>query len=156
MIIVPLSRSHSPSRSRIYRSRSRSLSRSRRRSRSRSPDLFITHQQTTVASKGNVNATFEVPGLISIPSDGVAHNVTIVQLQLEATMSWVSVPKKDPNTHLSVRPLLPSSTHSCRASGACFLGKDQERITLHSPRGQWQYLCGRELYLSLPSASRRT
>lgn len=55
-----------------------------------------------VSSKGNVSATFNVPGKITIPSDNVAHNVTIAQLQLDAVMSWVSVPKKDAKTHLSV------------------------------------------------------
>lgn len=55
-----------------------------------------------VSSKGDINATFAVPGLISIPSDGVAHNVTICELELDADMSWVSVPKKSPKAHLVV------------------------------------------------------
>ncbi|KAG5728061.1 Serine/threonine-protein kinase A-Raf [Termitomyces sp. T112] len=50
---------------------------------------------------GNVSATFQVPGLITIPSDGAAHNVTIVKLSLDAVMSWVCVPKKDVKVHLS-------------------------------------------------------
>ncbi|KAG6915017.1 hypothetical protein DXG01_013899 [Tephrocybe rancida] len=72
----------------------------RRSARSGSP---IVHRQLDVASKGNVSATFQVPGLITIPSDGVAHNVTIVQLHLGAMMSWVCVPKKDTKTHLSAK-----------------------------------------------------
>ncbi|KAF8057091.1 hypothetical protein FPV67DRAFT_1611316 [Lyophyllum atratum] len=63
----------------------------------------IPHSTLAISSKGNVSATFEVPGLITIPSDGVAHNVTIVQLKLNATMSWVCVPKKDTKTHLSAK-----------------------------------------------------
>jgi uncharacterized protein (TIGR02231 family) len=56
-----------------------------------------------VSSKGNVSATFQVPGLISIPSDGIIHNVTIAKLDLNAMMSWVCVPKKDTKTHLNAK-----------------------------------------------------
>ncbi|KAF8148209.1 hypothetical protein B0H34DRAFT_669000 [Crassisporium funariophilum] len=63
----------------------------------------IQHRELTVSSKGNISATFGVPGLISIPSDGVPHNVTIVKLALDATMSWVCVPKKDTKTHLKAK-----------------------------------------------------
>lgn len=60
------------------------------------------HRGLDVSSKGNISATFQVPGLISIPSDGIIHNVTIAILNLNATMSWVCVPKKDTKTHLNV------------------------------------------------------
>ncbi|KAJ7100439.1 hypothetical protein C8R44DRAFT_716544 [Mycena epipterygia] len=56
-----------------------------------------------VTSKGNVSATFRVPGQVTIPCDGDAHNFTIVELSLKATMSWVSVPKLDAKTHLNAR-----------------------------------------------------
>jgi hypothetical protein len=56
-----------------------------------------------VSSKGDVTATFSVPGLMTVPSDGASHNVTITQLELEAVMSWISVPKKSPKAHLTVR-----------------------------------------------------
>jgi len=59
-----------------------------------------------VTSKGGVSATFKVPGLVTIPSDGAAHNFTIVQLDLDAEMSWISVPKVDARVHLKVRPSL--------------------------------------------------
>jgi hypothetical protein len=65
----------------------------------------LGHRHLSVASKGNVSATFQVPGMISIPSDGVVHNVTIAQLKLHATMSWVCIPKQDPKMHLKVRTL---------------------------------------------------
>jgi len=55
------------------------------------------------ASKGNISATFQVPGLIHIPSDGIVHNVTIAKLDLDAKMSWVCVPKKDTKTHLKAK-----------------------------------------------------
>ncbi|KAH6907606.1 hypothetical protein BKA70DRAFT_360154 [Coprinopsis sp. MPI-PUGE-AT-0042] len=53
-----------------------------------------------VTSKGNITATFTIPGLMSIPSDGVAHNVTIAQLSLDANMEWVSIPKLEAKVHL--------------------------------------------------------
>ena len=62
----------------------------------------MSHISTAVTSKGNVNATFEVPGKITIPSDEEHHNVTIAELDLEATMSWVCVPKGDTRVHLKV------------------------------------------------------
>ncbi|KAJ7149160.1 hypothetical protein C8R43DRAFT_888233 [Mycena crocata] len=57
----------------------------------------------SVTSKGNISATFSVPGLVSIPSDGEAHNFTIVELSLKAAMSWICVPKVDPKTHINAR-----------------------------------------------------
>ncbi len=62
----------------------------------------MQYRELQVSSKGNVNATFGVPGLISIPSDNVGHNVTIAKMALDATMSWVCVPKKDGRVHLKV------------------------------------------------------
>ena len=66
-------------------------------------DEFIQHRGLDVSSKGNVTATFSVPGLMTIPSDGVAHNVTIVKLSLDAGMEWVTVPKQQSKVHLKVR-----------------------------------------------------
>jgi len=62
----------------------------------------MQHRGLHVSSKGNVSATFGIPGLINIPSDGVGHNVTIAKLELDASMSWVCVPKKDGKVHLKV------------------------------------------------------
>jgi hypothetical protein len=58
-----------------------------------------------ISSKGDITATFSIPGLITIPSDGVSHNVTITELELDAEMSWISVPKKSAKAHLTVRSL---------------------------------------------------
>ncbi|KIM37386.1 hypothetical protein M413DRAFT_273699 [Hebeloma cylindrosporum] len=70
---------------------------------SSSMETQIRHRGLQVSSKGNVSATFGVPGLINIPSDGVGHSVTIVKLELDATMSWVCVPKKDGKVHLKAK-----------------------------------------------------
>ncbi|KAJ2933419.1 hypothetical protein H1R20_g3673, partial [Candolleomyces eurysporus] len=56
-----------------------------------------------VSSLGDVSATFGVPGLTTIPSDGARHTVTIASLELDAKLCWVSVPKKDAKTYLSAK-----------------------------------------------------
>lgn len=55
------------------------------------------------ATKSGVNATFRVPGTITVPTDGTAHNVTVAQLELDAAMSWISIPKIDSKTHLKAK-----------------------------------------------------
>ncbi|TFK63997.1 hypothetical protein BDN72DRAFT_775200 [Pluteus cervinus] len=56
-----------------------------------------------VSSKGNVNATYTIPGTVSVPSDGVVHKVTVVQLQLDAEFEWVCVPKRDTRVHIKAK-----------------------------------------------------
>lgn len=64
----------------------------------------MAHASASVAAQGTVSATFRVPGLISIPSDGAAHNFTITELALDAKMTWVAVPKVDATkTHLKAQ-----------------------------------------------------
>ena len=62
----------------------------------------IDNRDFLVSSKGDINASFSVPGLISIPRDYDARNVTIVELALDASMSWISIPKKEAKAHLTV------------------------------------------------------
>ncbi|KAF5374158.1 hypothetical protein D9615_008861 [Tricholomella constricta] len=81
----------------------------------------LAHRATEVSSKENVSATFKVPGLITIPSDGVAHNVTIVQLQLDAKLSWVCVPKKDTKVHLSAKIKNASQYTLLRGTGSVYV-----------------------------------
>ncbi|KAF7316560.1 hypothetical protein MIND_00175300 [Mycena indigotica] len=63
----------------------------------------MAHLGASVTSRGNVSATFRVPGQVTIPSDGEAHNFTIVELNLQATMSWVTVPKVDTKAHITAK-----------------------------------------------------
>ncbi|KAF8802151.1 hypothetical protein BYT27DRAFT_7197229 [Phlegmacium glaucopus] len=63
----------------------------------------IINRDFLVSSKGDINASFSVPGLISIPSDNDSHNVTIVELPLNASMSWISIPKKETKAHLTAK-----------------------------------------------------
>ncbi|KAJ7660443.1 hypothetical protein B0H17DRAFT_954241 [Mycena rosella] len=89
-------------------------------------------RDASVTSKGNVNATFRVPGLVSIPSDGEAHNFTIVQLNLQASMSWVSVPKVDTKAHINVNAVFRSHSAS-RLRG--FTGANHQRFRIHALSG---------------------
>ncbi|KAJ7922929.1 hypothetical protein B0H13DRAFT_1980864, partial [Mycena leptocephala] len=99
----------SVSRMRSLAAPSRSATFSSMRMRSTLPDdeegglPGMEYAGASVTSKGSVSATFRVPGLVTIPCDGDAHNFTIVELTLKAAMSWVSVPKIDPKTHLNAR-----------------------------------------------------
>ncbi|KAG6876035.1 hypothetical protein C0993_006036 [Termitomyces sp. T159_Od127] len=73
------------------------------------------------SGKGNASATFKVPGLITIPSDDAAHNVTIVKLSLGAVMSWVCVPKKDVKVHLSAKIKNASQYTLLRGTGSVYV-----------------------------------
>ncbi|PPQ90355.1 hypothetical protein CVT25_007757 [Psilocybe cyanescens] len=53
-----------------------------------------------VTSKGDISATFRVPGLTTIPSDEEEHGVTIAVLQLDAKILWACIPKGDTQVHL--------------------------------------------------------
>jgi len=46
---------------------------------------------------------FSVPGLISIPADGDAHTVTIVEFQLPVVLQRFVVPHKDPRVQLQAK-----------------------------------------------------
>ncbi|KAF8959135.1 hypothetical protein BDZ97DRAFT_2078234 [Flammula alnicola] len=74
-----------------------------------------------VSSKGDINATFSVPGLITVPSDGASHTVTISELDLDATMSWVSIPKKTPKAHLTAKIKNDSEYTFLRGIGSIYV-----------------------------------
>ncbi|KAF9492707.1 hypothetical protein BDN71DRAFT_1179279 [Pleurotus eryngii] len=59
--------------------------------------------QAEIISQGTLSATYQVPGLISIPSDSQNHSVTIIELTLGAEMSWMTVPKVDKRVHLKAK-----------------------------------------------------
>ncbi|KIK59443.1 hypothetical protein GYMLUDRAFT_245135 [Collybiopsis luxurians FD-317 M1] len=88
---------------------SRSPSRSpRRRSPVRQPPPRVLGTVgLNVASKGDGrfnHSVFQVPGLISVPCDGMAHKVTVVELkELETKLLWLAVPKKDTRVHLNAK-----------------------------------------------------
>lgn len=65
----------------------------------------MTHATVPVSGFGGLNATYDVPGLISIPNEAQAHIVTIAELKLDASFSWLVVPKLDLSAHLKVSSL---------------------------------------------------
>ncbi|KAH8828935.1 hypothetical protein DL96DRAFT_1596007 [Flagelloscypha sp. PMI_526] len=76
------------------------------RSRSRTPEpqvVTMAPAHVPITSKGDITATYVVPGHVSVPSDGEGHNVTVAKLKLEATMEWVAVPKINSNVYLKAK-----------------------------------------------------
>ncbi|KAF9077130.1 hypothetical protein BDP27DRAFT_1413583 [Rhodocollybia butyracea] len=117
VIITRSSRSRSRSRSpRSYRRRSRSLN-----SRSRSVSPAHAHVPVTLATPARLDtrelmvapkahkwfnhSVFQVPGLISVPCDNQAHNITIIELnkEIDAKLLWFAVPKMDTRVHLKAK-----------------------------------------------------
>ncbi|KDR71858.1 hypothetical protein GALMADRAFT_126825 [Galerina marginata CBS 339.88] len=64
-------------------------------------DLGLSFAQVT--SKGDLSATFLIPGLVTVPSDGTTHTFTIRNLDLQAKLSWISIPKHDTTTRLTAK-----------------------------------------------------
>ncbi|ESK90594.1 mucoidy inhibitor a [Moniliophthora roreri MCA 2997] len=64
---------------------------------------LMGYATSSVTSKGNISATFRVPGLVTIPSTADERSFTIVELKLDAVMTWVSVPKVDTRVHLKAK-----------------------------------------------------
>ncbi|KAF7357365.1 hypothetical protein MSAN_01332500 [Mycena sanguinolenta] len=109
----------------------------------------------SVTSKGNFSATFRVPGMVSIPSDGEAHNFTIVQLSLKAEMSWISVPKVDTKAHINVGEFCLSDVGiplTCLLHSA---GENHERVGIHAVGRHSQRICRRQLHIALRCPSRK-
>ncbi|KAG9226905.1 hypothetical protein CCMSSC00406_0003422 [Pleurotus cornucopiae] len=81
--------------------------RSRARSRSYTPPnrppRSMTYATVPMSGFGGLNATYDVPGLISIPNEAQAHIVTIAELKLDASFSWLVVPKLDLSAHLKAQ-----------------------------------------------------
>ncbi|KAL0570837.1 hypothetical protein V5O48_011120 [Marasmius crinis-equi] len=65
--------------------------------------VMMDYATTEVTSKGSISATFRVPGLVTIPADEGEHTFTIVELELEAGMTWYAVPKVDTRVHLKAK-----------------------------------------------------
>ncbi|KAK7040202.1 hypothetical protein VNI00_010008 [Paramarasmius palmivorus] len=56
-----------------------------------------------VNAKGGMNPSFKVPGLVTIPPDNGERSFTIVELKLDALITWFSIPKIDTKVHLKAR-----------------------------------------------------
>ncbi|KAF9448148.1 hypothetical protein P691DRAFT_775622 [Macrolepiota fuliginosa MF-IS2] len=56
-----------------------------------------------VYNKGAVSTTYKIPGLVTIPSDSNRHNITIAELELDAVLSWLTIPKVGTQAHLQAQ-----------------------------------------------------
>ncbi|KAJ2933422.1 hypothetical protein H1R20_g3674, partial [Candolleomyces eurysporus] len=116
------------------------------------PEMNI--QTSAVTSKGGVSATFAVPGLITIPSDGADHGVTIATLELDAKMSWVSIPKKDTKTYLSAK--IKNASEYTLLSGPANVyvdGSFISRSTIPGVSPEEKFECALGPALQLPSSN---
>ena len=60
----------------------------------------------TIVNASPLSMSYRVEGKSSIPSDGVAHNVSIAQLQFEAEVAHIAVPRVKAIVYLQVRIVL--------------------------------------------------
>ena len=64
----------------------------------------MEHRPVIVATnKGDVTATFRIPGYINVPSDAQQHNVTISSFEFEAPLLWYTIPKANARVYMEVR-----------------------------------------------------
>ncbi|KAF5330515.1 hypothetical protein D9619_005213 [Psilocybe cf. subviscida] len=73
------------------------------RSRSRSPPPRMQHLQVAATDNGGIMATFRVPGVVNLPSDGQQHNMTIAQLDLQADFIWYTIPSQHARTFIKAK-----------------------------------------------------
>ncbi|KAF9525622.1 hypothetical protein CPB83DRAFT_885409 [Crepidotus variabilis] len=71
--------------------------------RQRTPPPMDTPAMIPRSDKGSLSVTFQVSGLVDIPSDGAQHHVTISTIKLDADIHWFSIPKVDTRVYLTAR-----------------------------------------------------
>ncbi|KAF8901316.1 hypothetical protein CPB84DRAFT_1679836 [Gymnopilus junonius] len=81
-------------------------------------DEAIGHSYAQVISKGNLNATFVIPGLITVPTESTNLTFTIQNLDLQSKLSWIAIPKHDTKSRLTAKitnnseyPLIPGKAN---------------------------------------------
>ncbi|KAI0320019.1 hypothetical protein OF83DRAFT_1162652 [Amylostereum chailletii] len=57
-------------------------------------------ESTSIVQESPLSVSYRVEGESSIPSDGIAHKVSVAELPFEATVAYVVVPKANPVTFL--------------------------------------------------------
>ncbi|KAF8961396.1 hypothetical protein BDZ97DRAFT_1759956 [Flammula alnicola] len=86
------------------------------------PEIEMVHTTSFVTTTGNINATFRIPTATTVPTDNQEHSVIIADLDLEATMTWLCVPKSD------TRASIKNSSDYTFISGNCNVFVDQSFI----------------------------
>ncbi|KAL0067705.1 hypothetical protein AAF712_005145 [Marasmius tenuissimus] len=67
--------------------------------------------------EGNVSATFDVPGEVTISSNNAVQHTVIAEIKLDAKLTWASIPKGDPNALVKAQ-LRNTSEYTLLASSA--------------------------------------
>ncbi len=70
--------------------------------RSRGAEPMESPHAAVVSEKTGISATYQIPGLVDIPSDGAKHYVTIAKMKFTSKMLWYSIPKVDSRAYLKV------------------------------------------------------
>ncbi|KAF9525620.1 hypothetical protein CPB83DRAFT_859059 [Crepidotus variabilis] len=73
------------------------------RSPAYSPVSMDAPQAIPLSNKEGISATFQVPGLVDIPSDSAQHHVTIASMRLSAKIQWWAIPKLDKRVYLTAK-----------------------------------------------------
>lgn len=102
----------------------------------------IVHREAIVTNQGHLSTSFQVPGFISVPTDGEVHTVTVVELKLDAAMAWIGIPKAQPKIQIKVR-LSHISLDASILTIPDGIGQDKERLQLPTAPGDCQCLCRR-------------
>jgi hypothetical protein len=67
------------------------------------PDTQALSEPNMVVSETPVALSYSVEEVVTIPSDGDAHQVSVSVLPLEATIDYITVPRVEPKVYLEVR-----------------------------------------------------
>jgi len=74
--------------------------------RSRGAAPLESTRALVISEKTGISATYQIPGMVDIPSDGAKHYVTIAKMKFTSKMLWYSIPKIDTRAYLKVSYVL--------------------------------------------------
>ncbi|TEB24110.1 hypothetical protein FA13DRAFT_1693931 [Coprinellus micaceus] len=126
----------------------------------RSVPMQIT--EASVSSSGlGVNATFKVPGLITIPSDGAAHSVTVAKLKPKGRLSWLAMPQVGNGVHLTASITNSSEYTLLAGPSTVYLDESfvaKSKIPLTGPQGGFTCALGLDpsIRLTIPPPTSST
>lgn len=71
--------------------------------------------EASVSKKSDLNTAYQIPGLCTIETHSNEwQTVTVRELEFPRKLLWMSVPKKEPNVHLTVRAMINPLIAYCR------------------------------------------